>query len=266
MSESSENLPVQEKIRVYASVKNPSINAALKSLYSFENKAQAQARLAQIKHDFVTSKQSFAQTPPSKRDANNRIILWVHDYALTPEERNQGYVGNFAMLAIGKKDADKFTISATKINSELKFHPQRKRPKNKHPDWGHPILRDIHKKRLYFSLEEASHELARLHEEYPEVSIPDEHRLFIIVYGKELGEKPFQKYKFTVRPLPDGTFIIEYKENVKKQTQVTKIAENTDGYFSQKEKIRRTLKQKRINNRNANKKALNAIYQQPHNQ
>lgn len=170
------------------------------------------------------------------------------------------------MLSIGKKGADKFTISATKINSELKFHPQRKRPKNKHPDWGHPILRDIHKKRLYFSLEEASHELARLHDEYPEVSIPDEHRLFIIVYGKGLGEKPFQKYKFTVRPLPDGTFIIEYKENVKKQKIVIKIAENTEGYFSQKEKIRRTLKRKRIDNRNTNRNITPDIHKPQKNQ
>lgn len=250
---------ITQRQRVYASMYNPTINAAVKSLFTFETERQAQARIKQIKHDFVTSKQGDNCHPVfimksgnnNQKDhttqrvlGDNRVIIWIEDFALSKEKKLLGYKGNFAILSIAPKDGNRFTIVATKIDAELKFHPQRHRPKGKHPDWGHPILRDIQKKRIYFSLEEASGELARLHADYPTISIPAEHRLLIIIYGKSFGEKPFKKYKFIVRPLPDGTFIIEYKENIPRTKIPNKIISTPDGYFSQKEKIRRSIKKK----------------------
>ena len=220
--------------RKYASLAHPSIVAAINSLYDFENEQQAYARLAQFAKTFVTSTHA-------PHDAHS-IILWIGGYEISAREKGQGFKGNFAMLSVSRTSNGKFTISASKIASELQFHPQRIRPKQTIPDWGHPILRDIKKKRIYFSLEEAVGELMRLHSQYPEISIPNPTRLFIMVY-----EKPAQKYKFSVHPLPDGTFIIEYKRNIKRKAPQQKIPENTKGYFSQKEKIRRAGKQSKRN-------------------
>ncbi len=236
---SDEERTVTQKQRAYASVENPTINAAIKSLYSFVEQSQALARLAQIKRDFVTSR----QVKTAKN--SNSFILWVSGFAISEAEAEQGYKGNFALFSVMPREG-KFTISAKKIESELKFHPQSKRVKRKHPDWGHPILRDIKKKRLYFSMDEAVGELIRLHEEYPETSIPSEFGLLIIIYGKELAEDvPVQKYKFSVRPLADGTFVIDYKENKKTAKPRPQPPRNAEGFFSQKEKIRRTMKKNR---------------------
>lgn len=142
-----------QRQRAYASLANPTIYAAVKSLYSFANLQQAERRLTQIKHDFVTSKQSEIVT-----DAN-AIIIWIAGFEVSKEEKSAGYKGNFAILKSAPKEDDRFTISATKLFSDLKLHPQRRLTRQKHPNWGNPILRDIKKQRLYFSLEEVDNEL-----------------------------------------------------------------------------------------------------------
>lgn len=220
---------------------HPTINAVLKELYRFANEEQALSRIRQLKEHFVASKLS-AEKP-------NTAVLWIRGYALTPEESKQGYTGNYAIIS-AKKQGGKYVLAATKLATELGVHPQRKRPKKQHPDWGHPILRDIKKKRNYDSAAEAAHELSRLHEEFPEASIPDEGRLMIILYEKTEGRKsPVQKYKFAVRAVPEGGFIIEYQKNVKpiksqlpgsKAAPLPKDAESS--YFTEMVKLKRKKK------------------------
>lgn len=216
----------------YATISDPTINAIVKSLFRFTTQEQALSRIAQLKDFFVTSKQS---------GSPNSVIIWINGYGLTEEETAQGYMGNFAIISY-KTAGKKFTISATKLDSELQHHPQRRRPKTKHPDWGHPVLRDIKKKRIYFSAKEASRELFRLHEEFPDVSIPDENRLMIIIYEKqESGKSPVQKYKFAVKALPKGGFFIEFKKNVRTAKPRRKIygdSENS-GYFTTMVKLKK---------------------------
>jgi len=60
-----------------------------------------------------------------------------------------------------------------------------------------------------------------------------------------------QKYKFTVRPLPDGGFTIDFQVKI---LQKPKAEIKTTGFFSEKEKIRRTLKPKRGTVRTLNNK------------
>jgi len=150
MSEEKPTEPiVPQQQRLYANVDNPTIHAVIKSLFSFENEKQAYGRIKSIKRQFVTSKQ--AETSEN----SHSIILWILGYEVSEEEAALGYKGNFACLSVAPKGGDKFTIKATKIQSELSFHPQRNRRTGKHPDWGHPILRDIYKKRVYPTLEAA---------------------------------------------------------------------------------------------------------------
>ena len=229
----------EAKQKKHATVGNPTVNAVLKSLFRFANEQQALDRLQQIKEHFVTSKHSAAA------ESAHSAIIWVRGFDVTENEKSQGYTGNYALIAC-KQLGDKFTLSATKLESELKFHPQRKRPKQKHPDWGHPILRGIKKKRVFASAREAAQELQRLHEEFPEVSIPDESRLMIILYEKVEGVKsPVQKYKFEIRAIPEGGYFIDYKRNIK--VTPPKISNQTgpvtnSGYFTQMVKLKRKRK------------------------
>ena len=219
----------------YANVGNPTINAVLKSLYRFATEQQALDRITQLKEYFVSSKHS---------ESPNTAVIWVRGYEVTKEEKVQGYTGNYTIISC-KKEEDKYTLTAVKLASELRFHPQRERPKQKHPDWGHPILRDIKKKRIYFSIEEAADELMRLHEQFPEVSIPDEHRLMIILYEKTSGVKsPVQKYKFEVKAIPDGGFFIAFKRNNKpaKSKDASSQAADVSGYFATMVKLKKRKK------------------------
>lgn len=222
----------------YAAVGNPTINAVLKSLYRFETEAQALDRIGQLKEHFVTSKHTApGQTP-------NAAIIWVRGYELTEQEQKGGYTGNYAHISC-KADGGKFTLHAVKLESDLRYHPQRKRPKKKHPDWGHPILRDIKKKRVFDSIEQAAKELQRLHEEFPEVSIPDETRLMIILYEKVEGVKsPVQKYKFEVKPIPQGGVFIDYRRNNKTKKSPPTTVQNTEntGYFTSMVNLKRKRK------------------------
>jgi hypothetical protein len=224
-------------LKLYAMLENPVVYAAVKSLFSFANEKQATTKLQMLKRNFATSKKG--------GEAEHSIILWIRGYEINEGEQALGYKGNFACLSVSKCDDGRFTILATKINSELKFHPERRRVKQAHPDWGQPILRDIKKKRVYSSLEEASDELRRLHQEYPEISIPSEHSLYIMLYEKIDGTKsPIQKYKFLVRPLPDGGYLIDFKRQRPKDLRAKKPKE-VKGFFSQKEKIRQTMKKQK---------------------
>ncbi|MDX1974399.1 MAG: hypothetical protein SFT92_01860 [Rickettsiales bacterium] len=202
----------------YATANHPSIHAVVKSLYRFANKQQALERMESLKDHFVTSKH-MAQGQPDET-----LIIWIRGFELKPTEADAGYKGHYALIAPREIENERYTLTATKLESELNYHPQKARPKRRHPDWGHPILRDIKKKRIYFTMEEAMNELQRLHEEYPEVTIPGEHQLLAILFERKKGSKsPVTKYKFNIRALPDGGFMIDPKENkrplVRKTTQ-----------------------------------------------
>jgi len=228
-----------QKQKKNATAVHPSIKAVLKGLYRFANEEQALRRIHDLKEHFVTSKLSTGEAA-----SPNTAIIWIRGYEVTEKEAEEGFTGNYALIA-PKKIGEKYTVAAQKIASELKFHPQRKRPKQKHPDWGHPILRDIKKKRVYESIEQANSELMRLHEEFPEVSIPDENRLMIILYEKMEGSKsPVQKYKFNIMPLPEGGFIVQFARNNKpiKSKMPAGTPGKDNGYFTSMVNLKRKKK------------------------
>jgi hypothetical protein len=232
----SDDKPAQRK---YATAVNPSIHAVLKGLYRFATEKQATDRLRQLKEHFVTSKRA---------GASGEVTLWIRGYAVTEAEEAEGFMGHFAQIGVVKK-GDKFTLRAEKKPEPLATHPQRKRPKQSHPDWGHPILRGIKKKRIFETMEEASHELMRLHEEFPEISIPAETQLMIILYEKLEGIKsPVQKYKFEVKAMQEGGFIIAFARNERKAPVTRKPLPGTasaaaptenQGYFTAMVKLKR---------------------------
>ncbi len=214
--------------RRLATEKHPTIEAITNGLFRFEKKAQALARLETIKSHFIISSKL-----PKDTDENT-LKLWIRGYDITEDEQKQGYLGNYAAIKVIELDG-KFTLNAEKQRIALKYHPQRKRPRGKHPDWGHPALRIVKKGLAFDNLEDAQKILNQLHEEYPEVSIPNPNKLYIIIYskGKEATSSPIQKFILQIKNARDGGFFIEYRANkYEKKTAGTAATAKTTGAAS----------------------------------
>jgi hypothetical protein len=241
-----------------ATEKHPTIEAIINDLFRFENKAQAEARLKAIKDYFVTS----VKLPKDQQD-KNVLKLWIRGFMINEEEEKEGYLGNYAAFRVVELKDKKFTIRAEKQKIALKYHPQKKRPKRKHPDWGHPALRLVKKQITFETIEDANKLIRQLHQEYPEISIPAVNKLFIIIYSKaENPEKPIQKYVLEVKPCRDGKgFYVDYKINthqkkiipqVKKSDNVedgmseinTEEKTSPNGYFTSMVALKRDKKNK----------------------
>ena len=196
--------------RRIAMLNHPTIEAAVNQLFKLSTLEQAKEKIAAIKDNFITSRYQGDGDEP-----DDAVRLWVKGYDLTDEERDKGFLGHY--VHIGPKKIDgKYTLLSQKLDVDLKFHPQKKRPKRRHPDWGHPILRSIKKEVTFDSVDAAQIALLKLHEEYPDVSIPCTNKLYLIIYEKPATkeDKPVQKYVFTVEVSKDsGKFYIAYSAN-----------------------------------------------------
>lgn len=237
-----------------ATERHPTIEAILNDLFRFETEKQAQDRIDTIREHFIISKKL-----PKDKDNPNTLKLWIRGYGISKDEEKKGYLGNYAAFRTVKLKDDKFTIRAEKQPISLKYHPQRKRPKRKHPDWGHPALRLVKKQVSFDTIEEANNILKQIHTEYPDISIPSVNKLFVIIYSKaENPEKPVQKYILEVKPARGGGFYVDYKINdyKKKQELPKKKAEaesdsddssapkEQSGYFTSMVALKRNKKSK----------------------
>lgn len=195
-----------EKPRRYATIMHPTIGAVLAGTYRFANEEQAKQQLQIFRDHFVLSRHQ------NEESGENGIILWIKGYDVTNDEKKGGYTGNYALVGLKKLADGKHTLVATKLESELKYHPQRQRPKHKHPNWGHPILRSVKKQRIYPTVEAAQKELQMLHEEYPQVTIPLTNKLYLIIYSRQQNP-PAQKFVLEIKVGDDGGFFIDAYEN-----------------------------------------------------
>lgn len=177
-----------------ASVEDASILAAVRGYFTYDHEWQADDMLAKIHSDYLRSKES---TPVS-------VVLWVRGYNVTKDEKEKHYRGNFVRLSKAEKGA-KWTIAAEKIDTPLAKHPEKERPRARHPNWGHPVLRMVETGKKLAGIEAAHAMLASLAQEYPEVSIPGKDVLHIMVYKRAEGEgAPIQKITLKVKPLSEG--------------------------------------------------------------
>lgn len=233
-----------------ATIKHPTIEAVLNGMFRFEKAEQAISRMAAIREFFVISKEQ-----PEHEAA---VRLWIKGFSLSEDEQKEGYIGNFAIIRPRKVGDGKFTLYAEKDTIELKLHPQKLRPKRKHPDWGHPILRSIRKKQMFPSVEEAQAILLKMHEEYPDVSIPVTGKLYIIIYTRT-QRPPVQKYVLEIMVGDAGGFYIDCRENTYESTQKaiaateageTKPADpaftgEAPGYFASMVELKRSKKKRK---------------------
>jgi hypothetical protein len=194
----------------YASVKNPTIQAIVQGNFRFSSDEQAQKRLEVLRDTFVVSR-----LPEGVDPAPDKLKLWIRGYQLSSEMREEGYKGNYARLEVVALGKGQWSIQAVALNIEKKYHPQRAPTRQRHPNWGHPILRDVKKKRVHTLVENAQNELQRLHEQFPDVSIPLTNKMYIMIYQKPVGdESPVKKWVLEIQATEDGTgFFIDHYEN-----------------------------------------------------
>lgn len=233
---SSKSAPKREDRKArYATVRHPSIEAAVKALYRFEKHSQAQSRLNSIAQSFILSRKHMPVLPEGEEPKPlKEVILWIRGFFLTDQDEQKGALGHFGRVFIHEMQDGRYTLKAEKLPVEIKFHPQKRRLPSKHPNWGHPVLRSVLKARPYPTVEAAAQALQMLHEEYPEVSIPTGNKLYIITYGKgaESG-KPVQKVVLEIKLQPDGSCLIESQDNkkpflAKEEKAALKAAETSD--------------------------------------
>ncbi|MCH2546789.1 MAG: hypothetical protein MK052_04155 [Alphaproteobacteria bacterium] len=240
-------MTANNKSRRYATVMHPTIGAVLAGTYRFASEEQAKQQLQVFRNHFVLSRHQ------NEESNDNSIILWIKGYAITDDEKKNCYTGNYAVVGIKKRRNGKFALEAVKLESDIKYHPQRQRPKHKHPNWGHPILRSVKKKRIYENVEAAQKELQLLHEEFPEVTIPLSTKLYLIIYSRQ-QEPPAQKYVLEIKVNEEGGFYLDAYSNDYKgpkdipNTQNADEAEKPDpkaaggGYFTSMVALKRSRK------------------------
>lgn len=209
----------------YATIEKPVIEAVVNELFRFETPKQAVDQLEAIRSSFITSRE---QTEDNKVS----VRLWIKGYALTEDEIKEGYLGHFATIRYKEVKGKKIALYAEKDNVPLKTHPQKKRQKARHPNWGHPILRGVKKKKTYKTIEEAQKQIQLLHEEFPEVSIPCTHKMYVMIYqrGPEgtAGGPPVQKWVLNIKVDENGAYFLEAEVNKnprkRKNAEATAIA------------------------------------------
>lgn len=231
-----------------ATVRNPTIEAVVKQLLRLPDAAAAVRKMDAIRSHFITSQKQLTDTKTPS------IILWIKGFDVSDAELAAGYLGHFAAIAPKKLPEGKWTLTATKMMLDLKEHPAKKYQvvKQRHPNWGHPVLRKIKKGITHSSVEDAAGLLLKLHEEYPDASIPGELKLYLMVFGRtDDGSKPLKKWVFEIKPTGDDCVKIDYYENIRKTTpdkQGTSGAHAADnpimGYFTAKTAMKRRKKPK----------------------
>lgn len=194
-----------KKEKKYATLKHPTIEAAVEGMYYFADKSKAIARLGTIRSSFV-GKKADADTPENPEE----YTLWIRGYGLDKED-GFGYRGHYARLYVTRGKDGLWTILPEKIAVPLTQHPQRERPDFDHPDWSYPIMRSIKAGRIYDTYDQALGELETLHIDFPDITIPGKGKLHLIVYEGKNAEKYTQKYILEIKAADETRYKIEAK-------------------------------------------------------
>ncbi len=236
--------------RKYATANHPTIEALVHGLYRYKDRAQAVTRFKHIVDHFVLSKDQ----PESTAD-EPAALFWIKGFSVSEAETAKGFTGHFAEMRIVRLPDGLYSLTATKIDKAIANHPQKKRLKSKHPNWGHPVMRAVKKKKVYSSIEEANAELELLHLEFPEVSIPGQAKLYIIIYEKREGiSRPTHKIALEIKANDGGGFVIAARDNEKPakpkkalpdaQASEPLVADARPGHFAAQVLLRKKTRRK----------------------
>ncbi len=179
-------------------------------------------------------RKKYAGILPQPDDSNPGLLLiWIKGLAVTPEQQQQGFLGNVALVRVEHlPDEAAYTLVLDIVDVPLVEHPQRIKPKPKHPNWGHPLLRLIKNETVWSDREQARDILRTLHREFPDISIPAEaDRLYIMVYNKQAEhlqkhKVPIQRLHLRVEETDDQQWTIRFNERKKAKKPVGTTKKN----------------------------------------
>ncbi len=195
----------KKKQKKYATIKHPTIEAAVEGVYYFADKNKAIERLNKIRETFVGKRPEEGESPK-----NDEYTLWIRGFAMR-EDDEFGYRGHYARLYCTKGKDDLWTILAERVDVPLHRHPQRQRPDFDHPDWNYPVMRAIKAGRIYDNYDQALGELETLHIDFPDVTIPGKGKLHLIVYEGKNADSYTNKYILEIKAHDEERYIIEAK-------------------------------------------------------
>lgn len=197
---------VKKTEKHYAHFEHETVQAMLHSLFRFQTAMQAQLVSNRFADEVILSPR---MSDPKDRRA---IILWVRDLDVTEEQRQEGYLGNYAKISLLQLPNGKWTLSMTRIDMPLKRHPVKANLSRRYPNTGHPVIRGVERAKKYPTMQAANDVLMAMHEEFPEVSVPGVNRLRIKMYQKaEKGMNPVQRVELTVAKLDEGEYVIRMR-------------------------------------------------------
>lgn len=217
----------------YAYAEDPIIVAVINGLFSFKQEEKALQRLDSIKSQFIQSRKMVGD----KSEASP-VALWIKGFDITKSEEKDGILGNFAILYVEKSTRGTYTLKAKKIEQEVKYHPQRVRPNQKHPNLGYPIIRAIMNGKEYKNKDDAWEDLLLIHEDFPDATIPQPNKLLVMIYGKKKsGKSGVTRYVLAIKPNGTKGCVITCEENKrqvlpKKMPSKKNTANKTVGKFS----------------------------------
>ena len=204
-----------------ASIQDPTLEAITEGMFRFAAESQAVSLMQRLSEQFAIAKDQ----APVVAGQIPSLTLWIRDYAVSKDETAKGFKGHFARVSVKKIAEDKFTLVAEKVNMPLQKHPQSERPKRRHPNNGHPVIRAAQRNKIYPEIEQARVELLKFHEEFPETSIPGRDKLHVLIYSRQF-KPPIQKMTVRIVAVPEKGYKFELSENIKKEAPpVPKLVE-----------------------------------------
>jgi hypothetical protein len=137
----------------------------------------AQQKLEMIRRLFAFDENA------SGPEGSDRVILWIRNYNITPEQETQGYTGNFAKISIVPTENGLFRLTMEVVPRKVQSHPHYLKPDRRYPNTGHPAMRAVERKTVFPSREIAQRKLADLRK-YPCTNLISPDNCRTLVYSK----------------------------------------------------------------------------------
>lgn len=202
--------PGKKKKKRLASLQDPTIEAIAEGMFRFASESQAVSLMQRLSEQFaIADDQDLV-----KEGECPSLKIWVRDYDVTKDEAIKGYKGNFIHVRVKHVAGDKYTLAAEKISLPLKKHPFKERPQRRHPNNGHPVIRAAQRNKTYPAIEQARTLLLKMHEEFPETSIPGRDKLHVLLYSRQV-RPPIRKITIRIVAAGEDSYKFEVSDNVR---------------------------------------------------
>ncbi len=207
----------------YAFAEHETVQAMLHTLFRFQTLEQAQMITNKFAQEFTLAPK--LSDPLDKKS----FVMWVRGLEVTDDQKKLGFLGNFGKISMHQIKGGKWTMTLKKIDVPLNKHPLRKAIPRRHPNMGHPVIRSATRGKTWPTMLEANAQLVKLHEEFPEISVPGLGKLKILTYVKaEKGESPVQRIELQVTKKDEGVYFIDVRKPQRKPQPKFSLHQPTD--------------------------------------